>query len=154
VISASLSVSATEAVVYYRFFGEANPREWEILGTINGQPLLEHSVTPFPGPDAKAAILVMLDMTDQSRAPQILRDKIDAFLLLNKAGRHEAAAIALYGDKLELAKSRTGNPGESIQAEAFASTKNTPAKLGTVLKEAIKMTGAVDADRLRRDIVV
>jgi hypothetical protein len=153
-ISASLTVSATEAVVNYRFFGEVTPPVSEILGTINGQPLLVPSLTRYPGFGAKAAILVMLDMTDQSRMPQIIRDKIDAFALLNKVGLHQMAAIALYSDKLELAESHSGDPGENINAEAFALIRNTPAYLGAVLKEAIKLIGAVEADKLRRDIVV
>src|SRR6185369_478316 len=77
-ISASLSVTVTEAVVSYRFFGEVNPQVSEILGTISGQPLQEPTLSQYPGFGAKAAILVMLDMTDVSRQPQIIRDKLDA----------------------------------------------------------------------------
>jgi hypothetical protein len=153
-ISASLLVNAAEAELNYRFFGEVNPPVSNILATINRRTLSEPILTRYPGFGAKAAILVMLDMTDQGRAQQILRDKIDAFVLLNKAGLNQAAAIALYGEKLELAESRTGNPGENIEAEAFAPIKNTPAKLGAVMKEAVKLIAAVEADRLRRDIVV
>jgi hypothetical protein len=153
-ISASLSQNATEAVVNYRFFGAVTPPVSEIIGTINGQPLPEPTLVRYPGFGAKAAILIMLDMTDQSRALQITADKLDAFLLLNKVGLHESAAISLYGEKLELAESQSGNPGESVNAEVFAPIKNTPAYLGAVLKNAIKLIGAVQADKLRRDIVV
>jgi hypothetical protein len=153
-ISASLSVSGSEAVLFYRLFGPVVPPLSDIFGTVNGQPLLKHTLNKYPLFGAKAAILVMLDVTDTRRLPQINRDKIDAFLLLNKVGSHESGALALFGSKLELAESTSGNPGENIGAAAFAAAKDVPVRLGASLKDAIKLVGLVNADTLRRDIVV
>jgi len=153
-ISASATFAADEVLLYYRFFGEVSPPVSEIVGTINGEPLLEPSLHPFPGYGAKAAILVLLDMTEPARTAQIFRDKLDAFLLLGKAPRHMSAAIALYGDKLELVESRADNPLEDIKTTAFSGAKAGPAYLGAALKNAIKLIGHVGADRLRRDLVI
>jgi hypothetical protein len=153
-ISASATFAADEVLLYYRFFGEVNPPVSEIVGTINGEPLLEPSLHPFPGYGAKAAILVLLDMTEPARTAQIFRDKLDAFLLLGKAPRHMSAAIALYGDRLELVESRADNPLEDIKTTAFSGAKAGPAYLGAALKNAIKLIGHVGADRLRRDLVI
>jgi hypothetical protein len=153
-ISASVSFTAGEVLLYYRFFGEVSPPVSEIVGTINGEPLLEPSLRPFPDYGAKSAMLVLLDMTEPSRTAQIFRDKLDAFLLLGKAPRHLSAAIALYSDKLQLVESRTDSPLEDIKTTAFSGAKTSPANLGAALQNAIKLIGEVSADRLRRDVVI
>jgi hypothetical protein len=138
-IVASLSVGQGDAVVSWHFVQPQTIPISDLSGTIDGQPSGVPRLEPYPTQGAKTWILLVLDVADPNRGPEIQRDKDTLATLLGHAQPHDEIDVATYGDRLRLLLP-AGSGGQPLADMLRAAVPQAvPANLGQALKEAIEL---------------
>jgi hypothetical protein len=138
-IVASLSVGQGDAVVSWHFVRPQAVPISEVSGTIDGQALGVPRLEPYPTQGAKTWILLLLDVADPNRGPEIQRDKDTLATLVSHAQPHDEIDVATYGDRLRLLLPAGSGDQPLADMLRAAVPQTVPANLGQALKEAIAL---------------
>ncbi|MGE0485789.1 MAG: FHA domain-containing protein [Gammaproteobacteria bacterium] len=104
-------------------------------------------VRPYPQPDDRTAILVLVDTSDPARQPVIdkVREHIEA--LLASGAPHRQLGLAAFDTDLHVLAAVGTPPDELRKAAAMLSAEGRTTELYRNVREAVRLLGEVEATR-------
>lgn len=146
-IAASVSVEGDAATVRWRIRQPPLSSDVHVTAAVNGRPLDDPIIEPYPGSTGNTLVLLLLDLSDPQREAQIRRDKLMLFRIAARAKSHQQLAIGVYADTPQLLVPADRKIATLATMVAAAKPRAAPANLNRALQETMRVLAASDAER-------
>jgi TPR repeat protein len=146
-IQASLTLEGGEATVNWRFQRPPKAEISEISAEMDGKPLGTLTGAPYPRPDAKTSILILLDGSDPTRTAQFLNDKKTVLQIARQAKSNEEVDLAIYSNGFQLLLPSDSSVSALEHQVNELTPRSEPAHLGQALRTAIEMPSLSPTER-------
>ena len=146
-IEASLSVQRGEVVASWRFFKSPPAPLSAISGFIDGESLGVPRLEAYPAPSAKTSILLLLDVTDPGREPQIQQDKLTLADMAGHAQPHHQIDVGIYAGSLHLLVPEKADIQTLLTLMKVAPVRVAAANLAEALRTAIEVPSSTPFER-------
>jgi hypothetical protein len=146
-IQASLTLERSEAVARWRILRPLATEISELSVEVDQKPSGALTAEPYPRPDAKTSILILLDGSDPSHEAQILSDKNVALQMAQQVQSNEEFDVAIYANEFRLLLPADSGVGAiENQLRAWVPRPES-ANLGRALRTAIEMPSLMPTER-------
>jgi hypothetical protein len=146
-ILASIAVDRDQAVVAWRFLQPLPEPLVEFVATFNRRPVPISKVEVYPHAGARSAVVLLLDLSDPTREPQIARDKRALLAMARRTDAHHMLMIGVYASEAQFLFAPDNDGRSVVDMIRAAHSRASPANLGRILEETIQVIAYSPADR-------